>query len=121
MTIWNTGRTGVRHEPVKTARTYHWRGEEFISQSDVAAEAGVDVRTIRLHLQKHGNLDHLQPGDPDRASPKARAIEVDGVTYRSARAFALAHGIPEGTVHTWRKLGQMDKFAQAARRGEVSA
>lgn len=114
-----TGSLGVRpvSAPKAPKPTYTWRGEEFISQTDLAAEAGVDQRTIRLHLQRYGCLDHLQPGKPGRKSPKARSLTVGGVTYRSGRAFAAAHGLPQRTVCQWIEKGQMEKLEEAMNGG----
>ena len=97
--------------------TLEWRGQKFVDQTDLAAEAGVYSSTVSFHLKKHKNLDRLGigPGFKKGSHPRAKPITVDGVEYTSGRAFAAQWDVRLQTVQDWLRTGRMDKLVAVTR------
>jgi hypothetical protein len=99
---YNRTRGGSRTFAVGKPITFD--GRYYGSLSELAAEFGVDTQNVHQRVKKYGwtlrqALEIDPPREQIRTGP-AKLTNVDGVTYPSFRAAAVALGIDEGQVRT---------------------
>ena len=96
-----------------TSMTYEWRGEIYTGLKAVSQATGKTRQAISQHLDRHGNLDRLQP-DAEKISHNM-PYWIGGRVYPSKATIARIIGVDPWTVQRWTNEGQTARVVEALR------